>query len=113
MKRSEMLEYMTAELMEILDAAATRNERESKLSFAQRKAAGMLDMMLGFGMAPPCVSEEDRQAIMHVYYAGYTFHQWDEDLEKDEKVMSAKQRRAKRYASKEDPILPAGNKTNE
>lgn len=53
MKRSEMLSYMTDELMEILEAANTRNERENVLSFAQRKAAGMLDMLLGFGMLPP------------------------------------------------------------
>jgi hypothetical protein len=45
------------------------------------------------GLRPPRVSEEDAQAIMHVYYAGYTLNQWDEDIEKDEKVMEAKRRR--------------------
>jgi len=46
------------------------------------------------GMKPPSVSEEDCQALMTVYYAGYTFNQWDEDLEKDEKVQVVKKRRA-------------------
>src|ERR1700677_2358269 len=45
------------------------------------------------GIKPPPVSEEMRQCIMHVYYAGYTFNQWDEDLEKDQQVMETKKRR--------------------
>lgn len=57
-------------------------------------ATAILNTMEGVGMTPPSVSEEDRQAIMHVYYAGYTFHQWDEDLEKDDKVQEAKKKRA-------------------
>jgi hypothetical protein len=44
-------------------------------------------------MKPPRLPEEDCQAIMHVYYAGYTFYQWEEDAAKDEKVQEAKDRR--------------------
>jgi hypothetical protein len=55
----------------------------------------LLDFIESKGMKPPSVSEEDQQAIMSVYYGGYTFNQWDEDLEKDEKVQKMKTRRAK------------------
>jgi hypothetical protein len=45
-------------------------------------------------MRPPRTTDDNAQAIMHVYYAGYTLNQWDEDVEKDEKVMEAKRQRA-------------------
>jgi hypothetical protein len=59
------------------------------------QAESLLNHIEFLGMKPPSVSEEDRQAIISVYYAGYTFNQWDEDLLKDEKVQAARLRRKK------------------
>lgn len=53
----------------------------------------ILAIVENLGMKPPSVDELKRQAIVDVYYAGYTFNQWDEDFEKDEKVMEAYKRR--------------------
>jgi len=61
---------------------------------SQDMANKFLSLMEEAGMKPPHVSEEDAQAILHVYYGGYSLYQWDEDLEKDEKVMEMKTRRA-------------------
>ena len=68
------------------DKGVNRSERE-------KLAAEIVEHAIKIGMRPPSVSEEDRQALMTVYYAGYTFNQWDEDLEKDEKVQEAKKRK--------------------
>ena len=38
-------------------------------------------------MRPPRCREDLAQGMIHVYYAGYTLNKWDEDVEKDEKVM--------------------------
>ncbi len=65
------------------DKGVNRSERE-------KLAAEIVAHALKIGMRPPSVSEEDKQAIMSVYYAGYTFNQWDEDLEKDEKIQGSK-----------------------
>lgn len=46
-----------------------------------------------YGMRPPRLPEEYCQAIMRVYCAGYTLHQWEEEIEKDEKVMESLKRR--------------------
>jgi hypothetical protein len=62
---------------------------------ALKEAACILKKIEKYGMTPPRLSEEDCQAIMNVYYAGYSLHQWDEDIELDEKVQEAKKRRAK------------------
>jgi len=53
-------------------------------------------------MAPPSLPEEYCQAIMHVYQDCYTFNQWEEDIEKDTKVMAALEMRRQWFAKKED-----------
>jgi hypothetical protein len=45
-------------------------------------------------MRPPRCREDLAQGMMSVYYAGYTLNKWDEEVEKDEKVMEAVERRA-------------------
>lgn len=52
-----------------------------------------LSMLEDFGMKPPTLPEDYCQAIMHVYYGGCSFNQWEEEIEKDEKVMEAYNRR--------------------
>jgi hypothetical protein len=54
------------------------------------------------GMKPPCLPDEDCQAITQVYYGGYTFYQWEEDYVKDEKVAEAKRKRAEWRSKRED-----------
>lgn len=56
----------------------------------------ILSMLEGHGMKPPTLPEDYCQAIMDVYYGGYSFNQWEEEIEKDEKVMEAYNRRLKR-----------------
>jgi len=53
-------------------------------------------------MVPPSLPEEYCQAIMHVYQDFYTFNQWEEEIEKDTKVMAALEKRRHRFAKKED-----------
>lgn len=56
--------------------------------------AEVLDYIESLGMMPPRLPEEDCQALMSIYYGGYTTHQWEEDFVKDEKAQEAKKRRA-------------------
>jgi len=57
------------------------------------------------GMAPPLLDEDKCQAIMHVYYMGYTLRQWDEDFEKDNKVVEAYKRRLERQKERRDESI--------
>lgn len=47
MKRSEMIEHIAEELMDVVNAI------EKDRPYFQRKAADLLDMIEGFGMQPP------------------------------------------------------------
>lgn len=47
------------------------------------------------GMMPPRLDEDKCQALMHLYYAGFTLYQWDEDFTKDEKAVAAYEKRKK------------------
>lgn len=86
MKRNEMLEYIR-ELLRPVTMSTYNEENLNKL------ANDFLTNIEKKGMKPPSVSEEDCQALMHVYMAGYTFNQWDEELAKDEKVQEHKTRK--------------------
>lgn len=83
MKRSEMVDIINNQMF----GGSSNPDHVNQ-------CVALLNVIEKAGMAPPSVSEEDRQAIMHVYYMGYTFHQWDEELAKDEKVQEAKKKRA-------------------
>jgi hypothetical protein len=84
MKRSDFLK----ELYDSVDRFHDSNSTQNMVDY-------LLDECERLGMRPPRVSEEDAQALMHVYYGGYSLNQWDEDLAKDEKVADMKQRRHK------------------
>ena len=58
----------------------------------------MLRAMENAGMKPPRLPEEICQAILHIYYMGYSLYQWEEDALKDEKVVAELKRRAE-YAA--------------
>ena len=64
------------------------------------------DTLLAFlektGMRPPMLDEDKVQALMSVYYGGYTINQWDEDFEKDAAAVSALDRRKNRKIKYED-----------
>ena len=51
MKKSEMVEHIAAEFINAIENSEHSNESEEK--YYKRKAADILDMMLGFGMLPP------------------------------------------------------------
>jgi len=86
MKKSDMIKLIAPwGSPEIID----RKFDGSLLEWAEE----LLAMLEKTGMKPPSVSEEDRQAILSVYYGGYSFNQWDEDLAQDEKVKEARQKR--------------------
>ena len=51
------------------------------------EASQLLQGLEDAGMKPPALPEDYCQAIMQVYYAGYTFNKWEEDVVKDEEVM--------------------------
>ncbi len=50
MKRSEMIDFIQQELAEIMEGPKGNDKMEKYL---KRKAAGLLDMIEGFGMIPP------------------------------------------------------------
>lgn len=54
----------------------------------EEAATDILNRLEKAGMAPPGVSNDYGQALSHVYIYP-DFNQWDEDVEKDEKVMAA------------------------
>lgn len=81
MKRDEMI----ALLVKDSDGKHSENTVKEILFLAEK-----------YGMLPPSVDEDKCQAIMDIYYAGYTFNQWDEDYGKDDKVMAAYKRRMER-----------------
>lgn len=88
MKRSEMINKIGSKIYLEL------GPRIGDLNTAQKLAELLLKDMEELGMRPPRLPEEDCQAILSVYYAGYSLNQWEEDAVKDEKVMEAKARRA-------------------
>jgi hypothetical protein len=61
MKRSEMVEFITDELMEIYEKRQYSNETD--LKFFTRHAKGLLAMIEGMGMLPPIV--EDSASIAY------------------------------------------------
>ncbi len=79
MKRSEML----LKLQEMMIEAPSDIEQATESILTRLEKAGM---------APPCVDDDRCQAIMRVYYDS-TFNRWDEDFDKDEKLVAAYKRR--------------------
>lgn len=68
MKRSEMLEHISAEMLEYLENRRFSLEADEK--YYARKAKDLLDMLQGFGMLPPLneqnyhyMDNEDRYAV--------------------------------------------------
>lgn len=53
----------------------------------------ILDDLLFHGFRPPVLPEEIQQAIMHIYYAGYTLNQFEEDALMDPLIAAELQRR--------------------
>lgn len=83
MKRSEMVQTLT-DFLENSDIDVVYEEVEIILRFLEAQ-----------GMKPPRLPEDTCQAILNVYYAGYSLNQWEEDIEKDAAVMEMKARREK------------------
>ena len=88
MNRNKMVDLITCYL----------NERENNGPLANITdnadfANYLLTKIEEQGMKPPSLSEDQCQALMDVYYAGYSFNQWDDDFEKDTKVMAALKKR--------------------
>lgn len=101
MKRSEVVKIIAEDLC-TMDQLSFQ-EQPLPASTYENDADALLSKLEKMGMKPPRVSEEDAQAIMTVYYGGYSLHRWDEDLEKDEAIQGAKKRRAEFKAKQGDP----------
>lgn len=56
----------------------------------------LIELQDTMGMKPPRLPEIYCQALMSVYMAGYTFYQWEEDIEKDAAVMAVVKRKQER-----------------
>lgn len=84
MKRSEMVQM----LKNIVFMAS-----QDDIHFNDIEASELLNRLEHVGMKPPRLPEEYCQAIMTVYYAGFSFYQWEEDVEKDVQVMETLKRR--------------------
>lgn len=87
MKRTKMLDR--------LENIINQYRINDELTAADSEALAhrILDYVEELGMKPPPVDFDTQQAIMQVYYGGYSYYQWDEDVAKDEKVMDALSRR--------------------
>jgi len=82
MKRIEMLEI----LKQIL-------ESECNEKFKQDSLDRILSAIERAGMEPPHISQDATQAAIHLYYGGFSYNQWDEDLLKDQKLQDEIKRR--------------------
>lgn len=89
MKRNEMIQIMKI-------ASATGPSAVDM----DKYLGNILDAMEKAGMKPPHISEEDAQAAMQVYYGGFSYNQWDEDLLKDEELQKAKEKRTDAKAAR-------------
>lgn len=81
MKREEMVEKMNDFCM------------QNGIGVSRWDLDRLLAHMIDAGMEKPRLEEMKCQAIMDVYYGGYTLNQWDEDFEKDPKIVAAFKRR--------------------
>lgn len=65
----------------------------------------VLKAMEDAGIKPPALDAEKQQALMSVYYGGYTVNQWDEDFAKNKLVvatmMARREENEKRKAKRE------------
>lgn len=68
-------------------------ERYEDCKLNNKAASEILAEIEKLGMKPPTLPQQYCQAILKIYCAGYTFNQWEEEIEKDEHVMAAKSRR--------------------
>jgi hypothetical protein len=66
MKRSEMVQFIQEELMEILEFRQYTNE--SIEDYSKRKAQSMLSMIEGFGMQPPDAFFPETSDIYEGFY---------------------------------------------
>jgi hypothetical protein len=67
--------------------------RLTNTNISFQDATAFLDGLEEMGMVPPHVDQETTQALISVCIYPL-FYQWDEDIEKDAKVMEAKRARA-------------------
>lgn len=79
-------------------SAATQKIQQAIISLTNtnisfQDATAFLDELEEMGMKPPCVDEENCQVLAQVYVYPF-YNQWDEEIEKDTKVMEAKRKRA-------------------
>jgi len=89
MKRSEILKLIE----QVIHADKDNSD-------VQTKAENMLNSLEQAGMMPPCLPENHCQAIMQIYYGGYSFYKWEEDFQKDPKVVEALERILNRKSNK-------------
>lgn len=85
MKRSDML----LKLQEMLVESSPSIEEA---------ANDILTRLEKVGMKPPALESMKCQAILDTYYEFYTFNMWDEDFEKDEKLVKAYEHRKRSRA---------------
>lgn len=83
MKKSEMVEHITAELLNVAKDRQHSNETDEK--YCARKAEGILDMMLGFGMAPPKITILPDSYNRAEGSYGFEVHEWEEEIDDSEK----------------------------
>jgi hypothetical protein len=76
MKRSDALASICNKLFEYSNQPISEGMAEDFLVYIEN----------GIGMRPPELDEDKCQALIHIYYGGFTYNQWDEDFEKDEKA---------------------------
>ena len=86
MKRTEMVEHIAAEIEDMFNTR--QYSKETDAGFYKRKAANLLDMLLGFDMAPPNLDGNKCLALTSLYYARFTTRMWDEDFDRDHKAVA-------------------------
>lgn len=78
MKRKDAVLKLAEFLIELPEGTVSvEADADAILEFVEKKLV----------MRPPRLPDDECQAILQIYFAGYNLHQWEEDFAKDEKVM--------------------------
>lgn len=94
MTKEEMINTIEKTLYDLELGSITDRKEQAKV---------ILNTLEKEGMKPPQLENIKCQAIMEIYYAGYTLNMWDEDfIKSEESVLKAYERRKKLEKPKND-----------
>lgn len=85
MKRSDFLSALVGEIVN--ENSLLLDKPNANFNDYKVVAERLLKIFEDSGFRPPALSSDHCEAITNVYYGGYTFNMWEEDFDKDEKLV--------------------------